>query len=137
MKTKPIFNELQIHNVPCEKLEYADDGNICIWVDDINEKRWKLTFVDMQSLKITSMDLGYNFNSNDFNKYYYVDENHVRRFRNHVLEIEDSEWIKALKLKAASNSDVFEGLNEARHFLIKFYDYEVEIIAHCVKVEKV
>lgn len=132
MKTKPVFSELEINNVPFEKLEYNNTDKIILFVDDINEQRWKITFFKMLGIKLLSIDLGYNYNSKDFKKYYYEDRNGIRHFKKYILEIEESEWINDLK-----KTHELEELKEARHYLVTFYDYALEVIACGINSERV
>ena len=56
MKTKPVFSELEINNVPFEKLEYNNTDKIILFVDDINEQRWKITFFKMLGIKFIRVE---------------------------------------------------------------------------------
>ena len=78
------------------------------------------------------MDLGYNFNSIDFKDYHYC-INDCRCFHNYIFQIEESELIKELKTK---NSLELKELSVAKHFLIGLYDYQVEVVAYDLKVER-
>ena len=43
MKTKVVYPELIIHTTPLERVEYdAVEKYTYIYLDDVNEKRWRL-----------------------------------------------------------------------------------------------
>ena len=92
MKIKPYFKELEINTVPLENLSFSHDSNMCLLVDDINEKRWKITFVGILFFKVISMDLGYSFNSIDFKEYHYcINQLFVQQF---LFALHYIPWIK-------------------------------------------
>ncbi len=135
MITQKVFPDFQIHNVPMEEFVYSDNKKFTyLLLDDINEKRWKLIIENMIATKITAMGLSHNFNiGGDFDKYYYIDNNGVRRFYNSVIVVEDSDWIRKLRLNAKFDVN---GLGEAKHFIVPCYDYELEFIACGIKLEE-
>lgn len=58
MKMRIAFNNMQLNNVPLEQLIFDsnDIKNDCILVDDINEKRWKITFKVHLAFRMTRMN---------------------------------------------------------------------------------
>lgn len=137
MKIEAVHKELQLNSIPNEQVIYSSDEKMFILVDDIKEKRWKLTFNCMECFRVCTIELGaYNFNSEEFNQYRYIKDG-CRYFLNYIFIIEDSDWLKQLNLKESYGDSAFKELNELKHFLIAFEDYEIEIIAQNIEVKAV
>lgn len=137
MKVNPVFTELELNSVPYEKLEYNHTNQIVLYVDDVNEQRWKVTFIATQAVRMYGIDIGYNYNSETFNDYYYEDDVGVRKFRNYIFEIDKSDWINEIKNKVYRDTDLFNELERAKHYLVIFYDFALEIIAKTLEVKKI
>lgn len=136
MNIKPALQEIELNAVPNEKLEYNSTDKVVIFVDDVNECRWKITFITTIAMRMLSVDIGYNFNSKDFKMYYYKDSEGTMRFHNYIFEIDNSNWINALKKEVSKNMNIFYDLDKSKHYLVVFYDYELEIIANRIELEK-
>ena len=53
MKTKVVYPELIIHTTPLERVEYdAVEKYTYIYLDDVNEKRWRLKVYFIVAIKI-------------------------------------------------------------------------------------
>lgn len=98
MKTKIIYKDFQINNVSFERVEFDDKEKYTrIYLDDVNEKRWVIKPIVEQALKITTSDCVY-YKKGDLAKECFIKkENSFPLFQRHILEVEDSKWIKELK----------------------------------------
>lgn len=143
MKAKILYKNFQIHDVPFERVVFDDQiiTDRYILLDDINEKRWKIKFKVYQALKITTIDCaGLDFSKGgDFEDACFEDKEGfpVPQFQSHIMEVENSEWIKEMKktLKRYDLQDNF--MEKSRHFLIPCYDNIIEIIAWDIELEEV
>lgn len=138
MKTKIIYPDIQINDAPLEELIWNATEKPQILLDDISEKRWRIIFVCLYGLKMTSKNIGYNYSNNgDFsNCYYYDEEAHDVIFHNHILEVQDSKWIESLKCNEGIGNCDGDILKELKHFIIPLEDYELEVLARELKVEE-
>ena len=97
MKTKIINKPLIINNVPLEKITF-EQTTIIIEFDDINEKRFKAVFKPYQAIKVITADC--------FDKEVLLSDENLEsgRYQRHILEVENSEWIKELKIEMLYDS---------------------------------
>jgi len=138
MKIKIVSKDFIMHNVPLERLVFDANSvkDTCLLVDDVNEKRWQISFKCLYALKLTDMDYaGLDFRKGkDFPDDCFEGSTEQNRiFRKFIFEVEDSKWIKELKTKepesALPKHKYASDVGKARHFLLLCYDYIVEIIA--------
>ena len=131
MKTKIVFKDFQIHNVPMETILLDESGKFesCIMLDDINEKRWKIVFKAYQALKLTAVDC-VEYEEGYFKNFCYQKEGEsFLSSCRYILEVIDSEWINELKENLLKNDTEANFMDKARHFVLPLYDYHIEIIA--------
>lgn len=134
MKTKNVFPDFQINNVPYEEIIYSHEKDPYILLDDIDENRWKLIIIDMIALRISMIGIQHNYNRHgDFDDYYYCDEKNIVRFRKSIMEVEFSKWVEEVQTKA---SHEIQDSKFLRHFIVPFYDCEVEFIAKDCRLER-
>ena len=136
MRTKIIHKGFQINNVPMETiiLDETEKHENCIFLDDINEKRWKIVFKVYQAMKITTVDC-VNYEKGYFDDFCYQKENqpYLSSCR-YILEVVDSEWIKELKKALLLNNSEANFMDKARHFVLPLYDNHIEIIAWDIEI---
>lgn len=142
MKTKIFSKRLQLHNVPLERLVFDSNKmeDQYILVDDKNEVRWKIKIKVLQALKITTIDcanLNF-FEGRDFCDECFEEEGGypVAQFRNYIMEVQDSEWIKELKSSLKEVDPEADFMDKAKHFLIPCYDNIIEVIAWNIELEQ-
>lgn len=138
MKTKILYKEFQIHNVPFERVEFdAEKQDLKIFLDDVNEKRWLIKIKGELALKIIDIDIcNLNFlKGGDFHDDCYIKSYGNDVFRSFIMEVENSKWIKEIRKARRSSQD--GSMENARHFLITCYDYVIEFIAQDIELEEV
>lgn len=121
MKTKAIYENIEIHTVPLEDISISDI-EIIIEFDDINKKRIKLIFKPYQAFKVTTIDCisvrDYDTNISYMNG----------RYHRHIIEILDSPWISELKKCPLGSNHSFMG--KAHHYFLLLGDNGIEIITY-------
>lgn len=133
MKTKAIFRDFQIHNVPFEKLiinysNWVSDKEpigLSVSLDDVNGKRWQLNFKNYAAMKATLVDYIDCSADDDFDEYCYRDD----YFHRHILEVVDSEWIKETKQACMRNMKNVDDIENLKHFILPLYEQYLEILA--------
>lgn len=120
MKNNIFLPDFEIHTTPLEKIS-MNSNSIDITLDDINERRFKISVKPYQAFRVTCIDC---LSSQDYyNEYCYRDG----RYHRHILQIEDSSIIRELKLGLVDKTASF--LNDARHYVLPLQDILVDIVA--------
>lgn len=128
LKNRVVNKDFEINTTPLEKL-VLDVYTIDIELDDVNEKRFNIKVKPYQAMKIVTIDC---VSSKDyFNEYCFRDG----RYHRHILEIEDSEWIKQLKQGLTDKSATF--LDDAKHFALPLQDIVIEFIAKDITISEI
>ncbi len=122
-----LTKEFEIHCTPLEKVEL--DNSIVIYLDDVNEIRYKLVFKVHQGLKVTTIDCAsyVEYECNDCIK------NGI--YHRYILENTSSNWIKELRNNLTDNDATF--LDKTRHFILPLQDRVIEIIAWDIEIIKI
>lgn len=141
MKTKIIYKDFQVNNVPMETVIFDESGNheSCILLDDVNEKRWKIKIKNFCAIKImTNESACLNFfKGGDFEDGCFIDGEDHPDFLSFIMEVETSKWIEDIKSKRAIVTPNDDYMSEIRHFLIPCYDNIIEILAKDIELEEV
>lgn len=128
LKNRVVNKDFEINTTPLEKL-VLDVYTIDIELDDVNEKRFNIKVKPYQAMKIVTIDC---VSSKDyFNEYCFRDG----RYHRHILEIEDSEWIKQLKQGLTDKSATF--LDDTKHFALPLQDIVIEFIAKDITISEI
>jgi len=127
MTTKIIDKSFIINNVPLDEMRITSNSLI-INFDDINEKRCEIIFKPYQALKVTTADC--------FDKDILLINGNLEtgRYQQHILEVENSEWIEELKNILLETDPNANFLEKARHFILDMGDNIIEIIATNIKI---
>ena len=135
---KVIYKDFQIHNVPLERIEYdiREREDTKIFLDDANEKRWVIKPVVLLALKMTASDYAPPTRGTFPEECYVKSDMGIMLFRRHILELENSEWIQALKANWNEGDSEWEVVNKARHFVLPLYDNHIEFIAWDIILEE-
>lgn len=119
MKNSIFLPEFEIHTTPLEKI-FMNTYSIDITLDDINERRFKITAKPYQAFRSTCIDC---LSSEDYyNEYSYRDG----RYHRHVLLIEDSPIIAELRSGLVDTTASF--LDDARHYVLPLQEILIDII---------
>jgi len=143
MKTKIAYKDIEIHTVPLERLVLDQDNtkDNFLLLDDVNEKRWKITFKRLHGLKITATDyrgLDFRKGVGNFPDECFTKGKNFPHCHKYIMEVIDSPWIKELKntLGEKPSAEDLESINGTRHFLLPLYDNVIEIIAWDLQLEE-
>ncbi|GEB35399.1 MULTISPECIES: hypothetical protein [Brevibacillus] len=131
MTLKIALDSVVIHETPLEEIHF-DTNTIAVTFDDADEKRWKLTFKPYQAIQTTTIDC-YPFSNLVIDEA--IDENGY--FQRYLLEVTDSQWIKALQDELRLIDPHATFLEKAHHYIFPFQDIVVEIIAWGYQLEEV
>ena len=120
MNTIVVTKDFEIHTTPLEKV-IMDAYEIQIFLDDINEKRYKIRICPYQAYRIVTIDC--------FSIATYYNEYCTRDgvYHTHILEVVESEWIKELKNSLTDTHAIF--LNEAKHYVLPLQENVIEFVA--------
>ena len=125
---KIVDKSFEIHCTPLERVE-VEAGTIIVYLDNINEERFKLVFNVCQGLKVTASDcVSYSSFKNDF---CFSDGIYHR----YILEVEDSGWVRQLKKDLTDRDATF--LERSRHFILPLQDVVIEILAYEIEIVKI
>lgn len=125
MSVKIIMPEFEIHTTPSEEI-IVDPDSITVTLDDIYERRYKITVKPFVSIKIVTIDCVSS-------KEYYNDFCYREgRYHRHILQADNSHDLNML----IQNSGGKQFLNNAKCFILPLQDNFVEIIADEFKLEK-
>ena len=140
MKTKVVYPELIIHTTPLERVEYhAVEEYTYIYLDDVNEKRWRLKVYVNVAIKIVAFDCtSWNdLRDSPSECFENGDRSFDSKFERHILEVIDSEWIKELTETTLKTIDpALDSLENARHFILPLYDTVIEFVAWDIILEE-
>lgn len=117
MSLKIITREVEFNITPLEDIS-INTTSINIYFDDINEKRWKLTFCPFQAVKIVTVDCA--------NPKMFLLNGTWQRF---IIEMLDSNWIRELKSTLSQNDEGADFMEKAHHFILPFQDNIIEVVA--------
>jgi hypothetical protein len=109
--------QFEIHQTPLERLTY-EGSDLIVEFDNAKGERVRLKFSPWQALKVTTIDC--------FDMRTILIENHLSR---HLLEVRESQWIKALNEELHQHDHHATFLDRAHHFVLPFQDNIVEVIA--------
>ncbi len=112
----------EIHSTPLGKI-FIDDGSSIVEFDDINEKRWRISFKTILGWRITAYDCF------DLDRAFC--EEAVEHGRNHryILEIKNSDWIAELRQEMQKRNQPAEIADKAHHYLMILGEEVVEVAA--------
>jgi len=120
------MENFEIHTTPLEKIS-IDTNSIEIFLDDINENRYRISAGPYQAIRIVSIDF---VSSEDYyNKFCFRDG----RYHRHILQIEKSDFLSEL-IKMTSNTDI---ISNAKHFAFPLQEILIEIIVYELNVERI
>ena len=126
---KIFQKEFEIHATPLEKVE-IDSHKIKIYLDDVNEERYVITACPIQAFKLVTIDCCVV--RDYFNEYCF----RGGIYHTHILEVEDSDWLKELKEVLTKTDESATFLNSAKHYVFPLQENVIEIIACGLVVEK-
>lgn len=110
----------------CRMVKFLLMVQICIEFDDVDGKRYKAVFSPYQAIKVTTEDC---VDCMDVERFLKSESLSSGRYQRHILEVENSEWVKQLKKNLKENDDGATFMDSARHFILDLRDDLVEIIA--------
>ena len=126
MDVNVIMPELEIHCTPLEEIA-IDPYCIKISFDDINENRYEIIVKPYQALRITTIDC---VSAQEFyNDYCY----RGGRFHRHILQIDNSEYLKELIAKS-ENADF---IKNSKHYLLPMQDIIIEFVSDRYQIQKI
>lgn len=120
---KSRVSDFKFHSSPLENFAYNKSG-LEIYIDDINEKRHKMSFSKCLKIDIMDADVACFM----ANEYY-----HVAGYT--LIEIKDSKLIEDLK-KQTTDINLIKQLERSKHFVLPLRDNLIEIVAEDIALEK-
>ena len=97
-------------------------------MDDVNGDRYKITICPYQAFRVTTIDC---FSiTTYYNEYCFRDG----IYHTHILEIEDSEWIKKLKETLTDEPATF--LNDVKHYVLPLQENVIEFVTNNFDIVK-
>lgn len=129
MNTRAVNKSLIINNVPLEEIKITQTA-VEVRIDDINERRYCITFKPYQAVKVITSDC--------FDKSILLDSDNYSfgRYKRYILEALDSEWINMMKSTLKSNDENAVFLETARHFILDLGDNILEIISTDIEIKE-
>lgn len=126
METKIINDMLIINNVPLEEVSISPNL-LKIDLDDIDEKRRCVSFKQVQAFKMTTSDC--------FDKSVLIESGNYNcgRYKRHILEVLDSEWIKSLNETLILIDESADFLRKSHHYIIDCGDNIYEVVAWVIE----
>jgi len=128
MRVEVYDKRFEINTTPLETISVSSN-EVTIELDDVKENRHRIKFSPYQAIKVITIDCVSSreyFNDYSFRNGYY---------QRYILNVDDSEWINALKSKLSDNMANF--LNESIHYVLPLQENIIEIIAHKINIEKI
>jgi len=127
-KANIYIKDFEIHTTPLEVIT-TNTNTVIVELDDIHEKRYKLTACPYQGIRITTIDC---VSSEDYyNEYCFRDGIYHR----HILTVDESPWIDELKKNLTDKRATF--LDHAKHFVLPLQEIDVEIVCSRLVIEEV
>ena len=124
IRTTVFLKDFEIHTTPLEKI-LIEPSSIKVFLDDISEQRYKITFSPFQAVNITAIDCT---SALDFyNDYSFRDG----RYHRHILVMEDSDFIKSLD-ESTTNRNL---LKLSKHFVLPLQEIIIEVVAYDIRIE--
>jgi hypothetical protein len=117
MSLRVILGQLRLHATPLETLS-VDGPSLTIEFDDVEEKRWRVSFRPYQALRLTTMDC-------IFIEPFVING----RYPSAVLEMIDSAWVRDLADVLREKDHAATFMNKAHHYVFPFQDRIVEVVA--------
>ena len=119
-----VMKDFEIHTTPLEEI-VINSYSITVFLDDVFEKRFKITFCPFQLFKVLTIDCASAFD--------YYNDYSLRggRYHRHILEMKDSPLIKELK----ENAPYCTFLEKSRHFVLPLQENIVEVVAYDFTIE--
>ena len=127
MKAKIFMRDFEIHSTPLEEI-IINACEIKIFLDDVNEERYKITICPYQAFRVTTADCF--LITTYYNEFCFRDG----IYHTHILEIEDSEWIKNLKETLTDEHATF--LNDVKHYVLPLQENVIEFVTNKFNIIK-
>ncbi len=126
---------LQIHEVPLENI-HVTSNSVTIELDDESEARWRLHFMPIQAVRITTEDCMYNLDiikEIDNREACYPDGHYVR----YLIEKVDSPWIKQLRAALYEDQATYDFTEKSHHYVMHVGDNLWEIVSWEVEITEI
>lgn len=117
---RQVTDSVIIHETPLAKMS-SDGCSFIVELDDINEKRRKISFHPYQAVRITTKDCV------DLSDIITPETIIDGRYLHYLWERVNSPWIKSLEQQLIDKTDNF--LKTSKHFILDLGDDLLEVVA--------